>query len=333
MIFREKTKSVKSEDFIRLMRASEVRGTDAFGFYSLKTNKITKAKGTISEFMQFFSEGQNYLLNEVRDSKVLLGHTRNKTMGNESFMKNNHPFETKDFILAHNGVIFNSEEMLAEEGIKTDIETDSYSLVALIQKEYDEHQEVIEAIRKTVEKTSGFSCWLYDKGHKIYFFRDRYPLVFFFGRKHFSFASSEEILKSIYQRSKVDFSETEEGMIYEFDFREWRLRKMQKFTPKNKLYSWNWNAPYELEYFSNLDEEDNVIELFWEWAINNCPPSLHIYYDENDGADNEIIFQTDDKRIRDAFAKRGFTFSKLGTLHLRGVERIKDFLRLCGEAV
>lgn len=69
----------------------------------------------------------------------VMGHTRMTTQGNEKFNYNNHPFpgtvDNADFALAHNGVLYNDTSLRISENLPiTNIETDSYRAVQLIEK-------------------------------------------------------------------------------------------------------------------------------------------------------------------------------------------------------
>jgi len=69
-----------------------------------------------------------------------MGHTRHSTQGDKKRNYNNHPFmgrcQNRHFALAHNGVLINEEELKRKFHLpRTQIETDSYVAVQLLQKE------------------------------------------------------------------------------------------------------------------------------------------------------------------------------------------------------
>ncbi len=67
-----------------------------------------------------------------------MGHTRLATQGDKENNYNNHPFygkADKAFAFAHNGVLYNDTVLRKSYNLpKTNIETDSYVAVQLIEK-------------------------------------------------------------------------------------------------------------------------------------------------------------------------------------------------------
>lgn len=90
-----------------------------------------------------------------------------------------HPFELGDFILVHNGVIYNDCLIRERYKINSSIKTDSFSIIYLIDKFFKESkkkkriQKITEAIQKTSRELRGwYSCFLYDKkGNNLIYFK------------------------------------------------------------------------------------------------------------------------------------------------------------------
>lgn len=101
-------------------------------------------------------------------------HTRYATQGDPSKNQNNHPFDFGNFVMAHNGVFYRTEEF----DNPTNIETDSFWALYWIQREYENLGEdpnrTAEAIEKGIEHVVGaFAIWLYNKDNgKVYLFRN-----------------------------------------------------------------------------------------------------------------------------------------------------------------
>jgi len=80
---------------------SEHLGRDATGFWFPNTN-IMKGPKKVSEFLpeakEVFEEG-------MKNSHVFLGHTRLATHGKPEFNYNNHPIESENWIVVHNGIV------------------------------------------------------------------------------------------------------------------------------------------------------------------------------------------------------------------------------------
>lgn len=209
-VFDEETKL----DAVCLLNELQKRGTHAWGVYIEKksgnyhTNcgveddtipgELFKMPDAIGEFLND-RDGLLYL----DKTHTILMHTRQETGGDPEININNHPFNTKNFIMAHNGIISNDRELMKKYNIKTDIECDSYVIVALIQKWYDEGLSVKNAIIKMSEELDGgYACWLYHKDKKkLYLFRNsRNPIQYYHDKDKglLIFASEDDYIVDTY---------------------------------------------------------------------------------------------------------------------------------------
>lgn len=149
---------------------------------------------------QFFEDGS--VIYFLPDTHTFLVHTRAPTQGPATFNENNHPFNTKDFVLAHNGSVHNDAEIIREYNIKTKIECDSYVIVSLIQHFYDKGKTVEESIGEMSKIVDGsYACWLYHKPTRdLYLFRNTQPLSYYVDDKldMITFASTEDNIISSY---------------------------------------------------------------------------------------------------------------------------------------
>ena len=75
------------------------------------------------------------LMNDIRvnTSKFIIGHNRLATTGDEKENKNNHPFETENILLVHNGVISNHDALKTSFSLNYEEETDSAIIPHLIE--------------------------------------------------------------------------------------------------------------------------------------------------------------------------------------------------------
>jgi len=165
--------------------------------------QLYKSPGAVKDFFSQLS-GNIIFLDNVH---TMLMHTRLNTNGHPEVNENNHPFNTKDFILAHNGNIGNWEALKTKHSIETAIECDSYIIVSLIQKFFDECKSIPEAIEKTVgELTGGFACWLYYKPKgEVYLFRNSNPIYYYIDKANqaFTFASEEGMIIKAYADTSI----------------------------------------------------------------------------------------------------------------------------------
>jgi len=207
------------ERAIKLLKEIESRGKSAFGIYvyNPKFNlyvreersdiigHLFKIKGSVSSF---FKDKEGKI--DLKDSSIFLAHTRAPTNGSPDDNENNHPFNTKDFILAHNGVIGNHEELKKKYGLEYDSECDSAIIIHLIQHFYDLTHDVVESIRRTAEELSGsYACWLFHKETSdVYLFRHSNPIYYFVDKRNkcIVFASEFRHIDSIYDK-KLTYSD------------------------------------------------------------------------------------------------------------------------------
>ena len=93
-----------------------------------------------------------------KETKCVMGHTRYATQGDKKDNYNNHPFPSTDnsFALAHNGVLWNDKSLKLSENLpETEIKTDSYVAVQLIEKAISENKNMIDAFKYTAETVEG----------------------------------------------------------------------------------------------------------------------------------------------------------------------------------
>jgi len=133
-----------------------------------------------------------------------MGHTRMTTQGNQKFNQNNHPFysEKLKFALAHNGVIHNDKKLRKSEKLsQTDIETDSYIAVQLIEKKRTLN---LETLKFMAEKVEGSFCFtILDKDNNFYIVKGNNPIVIYNFGDFYIYASTEEILNKVLKKLKI----------------------------------------------------------------------------------------------------------------------------------
>ncbi|MDO4300360.1 MAG: glutamine--fructose-6-phosphate transaminase (isomerizing) [Clostridia bacterium] len=136
------------------LKSLEYRGYDSAGVAVLNNNQIgiRKTKGKVDNL-------RNLLLNEPVSGKVGIGHTRWATHGAPSDL-NAHPHFSNDDKIAvvHNGIIENYQELkveLEKKGYVFHSETDTETVAHLIDDFYKQGNDLLEAVRKTLEKIEG----------------------------------------------------------------------------------------------------------------------------------------------------------------------------------
>lgn len=175
-----------------LANAAEERGTDAAGISYIRDGKVTIFKRPKPAHKVHF--------NAPAGTTAIMGHTRLTTQGNQKFNQNNHPFPghaDKDFAFAHNGVLYNDVELRKVNKLpKTNIETDSYVAVQLIeqQKKLD-----FESLKSMAEMVQGnFTFTVLDETNTLYIIKGSNPmfLIHFEELGLYAYASTESIMKT-----------------------------------------------------------------------------------------------------------------------------------------
>lgn len=180
-----------------LANAAEERGNDAAGISYIHDNKVTIFKRPKPAHKLHF--------NPPEGTRALMGHTRLTTQGNEKHNQNNHPFlgTTGDisWSLAHNGIVYNDKELRKEKQLPvTEIETDSYIAVQLIESQ---HRLDFESLQYMAEQVQGsFTFSLLDEKNNLYLVKGSNPLCFlhFKSLGLFVYASTESIMKAALRR-------------------------------------------------------------------------------------------------------------------------------------
>lgn len=180
----------------QLMRSlaleSEARGTDAAGVAYNSGGKlhICKRPGPAHKLNLFVPE----------DAHVVMGHSRMTTQGRAKFNRNNHPFAGKvpgtRFALAHNGVLYNDHVLRQEKKLpRTNIETDSYIAVQLIEQQRALTPASLKTVAEAVEGSFVFT--VLDEQDNFYFVKGDNPLCLlqFPSLGLYVYASTEAILR------------------------------------------------------------------------------------------------------------------------------------------
>ena len=103
------------------------RGKNATGFWFPNTG-IVKAPQKASDFLK---EHNETFQQGAEESRIFLGHTRFATHGKPENNFNNHPLESENWIMVHNGVIATMKDI---DEYKYNSDTDTENLLAYIEQ-------------------------------------------------------------------------------------------------------------------------------------------------------------------------------------------------------
>ncbi len=184
-----------------LSTACEARGTDATGIAYNFSGKLRIYKRPLPAHIMHYN---------VPDGvSAVMGHTRMATQGSEKLNFNNHPFYGRtdvQFALAHNGVIYNDEQIRkTEKLLLTHIETDSYIAVQLIESK---NELSFDSLRYMAEQLQGsMTITVLDSADNLYIVKGDNPLCLYHypDRGLYIYASTEEILKAGLKKLYLNF--------------------------------------------------------------------------------------------------------------------------------
>lgn len=190
----------KSKIISVLSEQCEERGMDATGIAYIARDNLHIFKRPLAAHKMHF-----YIPSE---SRVIMGHTRMTTQGNQKYNENNHPFGGRcggiKFALAHNGVLHNDKILREQlELPKTRIQTDSYIAVQLLEAEKALNFDSLKNMAETVE--GSFTFTVLDSRGDLYFVKGINPIcIYHFKRAGFYlYASTEGILQSALRRLRL----------------------------------------------------------------------------------------------------------------------------------
>ena len=175
-----------------LANAAEERGTDAAGISYIRDGKVTIFKRPKPAHKVHF--------NAPAGTTAIMGHTRLTTQGNQKFNQNNHPFPghaDKEFAFAHNGVLYNDEQLRKGKNLPvTNIETDSYVAVQLIEQQKKLDFDSLKNMAETVQ--GNFTFTVLDETNTLYIIKGSNPmfLIHFEELGLYAYASTESIMKT-----------------------------------------------------------------------------------------------------------------------------------------
>lgn len=264
---------------------AECRGTDATGIsYVNNGNIVTFKKAKPANKVKLYFPA---------DTKYVIGHTRMTTQGSEKQNYNNHPFEGKcrreNFSLAHNGVLYNDKELKAKYSLPpTEIETDSYVAVPLLEQFGDVNAENIKRMSECVESSFVFTILRND--NTLFLVKGSNPLTLY----HFSelglyvYASTKGILDTALQESGLSYKKSEikvaEGEILQLD-PDGTVSK-SAFEVKENYHSF-WN-PYNL----NSYEDDLLLDYCKMFRVSEEDVELLLEYGYDVDTIEEMLMDT-----------------------------------------
>ena len=240
-----------------LATASEARGTDTTGIAYSSDGHLTVYKRPCPAHLMRFRLPEN--------TRCAMGHTRMTTQGDEKQNCNNHPFvgtAGMPFALARNGIIYNDKELRQERKLPdTNIETDSYIAVQLLEQQGKLNFSAIRTAAETLEGT--LTLTILDRRDNLYIVKGNNPLVLYhFPRLGlYAYASTEAILKKVLKKGlpRAD-------------------RPVEVVMKAGDILRIDRHGRYTVEQFSTHN--------LWESNFHYCWPTMSTYSGEREYIDD-----------------------------------------------
>ena len=232
--------------FTNLAKESVIRGEDSTGIsmISPSSRKIFKSIAKSSDVVKDNTWNENILGQVNRDSTVAIGHVRLATHGDVT-TRNAHPFEIGDVIGAHNGVIYNYNQL--SNLYNKDMEVDSEIIFASLNN---------MSMDKALEQLDGdFAVsWVKDSNKIVHLARESsrpISVAYWKKAKVLLWASTSDILTKAMKDAglNLQYAGLKSEYIYTFDTdmfgRKYRPTKtkftaMEKANSKYGITSYNW---------------------------------------------------------------------------------------------
>lgn len=302
---RKKLKKNDLNQFINLMCFGAFNNRDAWGIFNKKY--LFKKSGI---FNPKIIDHKQY----IKDN-FIIGHNRLKCGSIDGFSfnfnnkkennVNNHPFELNNFLLIHNGVIHNATKLFKKNKLNTEITTDSYIVIYLINKYFRlsmkklRRDKIIDSIKKTTKLLNGwYSIILYDKiDDKIYYFKDKIT------KFHFCVVNKSILIGST-KKQNLKYAYTQESKEY--------------FIPRsNKIYNIEYSKSNKTFFrvVGNIDDEPDkpsIKKYFYkekEGDIHNLIinlPGKTSNYEINENF--EVIINNDSRLLKKYFKTNNILF-------------------------
>lgn len=245
------------QNFFHMLRLGGQGNRDAYGFFTQGGYYQRRAGNFSVENQQIVGAYTTNILKQ--NPSFIVGHNRLATQGDKNKNFNNHPFPTEDWIIVHNGVLSNDDDLIKEHNLEYKHETDSAVAVHLLQKYTNEKVAPLEAIKKVAEQLQGsFSIAAYHKTtDRLFYFKNASPR---FGFRLFFMSNGEKVLvgstdvgnfEELYASYNMIFNDplyekylqvdAGDNTIYEINHKE--IKEVGTFTPKPpKTY---YGTPYK----------------------------------------------------------------------------------------
>ena len=208
--------------YTSLYEINKQRGTFAFGCLAVREADqdmyIVKRPGNID---------LEHLPSHVENNyDVYLGHTQAPTSNAREYdVQTSHPFEYKEWLVAHNGIINNYEKIVKQHAPKHKNPVDSSVLPVLFDKYQKSGMEAHESIMETMNQLKGLAAiWAYNKLENKLFLCRMGSTLYYDGENTFS-------------SLKLPGTELmDDNTLYEFNFKKSKITEIDKLSTQSEFF-------------------------------------------------------------------------------------------------
>jgi len=247
---------VDKESIIEFTETIEAHGKDAFGWFN--GFKVFKAPINASAFWSIIRELGDLDKVFPRGCRLFLFHCREATHGSPKKNENNHPFEGKNFIIAHNGIISNYREFFDPQ--KEGVETDSYAILKVLEDNYDGDAE--KALRSLEKLEGSMSIWIYCKPER--------RLFIYTNQNNVVYESFDDVLMFYTGREGKDVKAFKDCVVYEIDLDTLEVRELFKVEAKRRV---------TIIHYMHRGFKDYWFDDYWDyyWSPHNHSKDIEDY--------------------------------------------------------
>lgn len=251
-------KEITEEDkkeFLVLMERGSYGNNDAFGYFN--SNYKYKRGGEYDERkINMDKLNDNFIVGHNRFATNQFAYNLRLEDGSKAQERNinNHPFKKNNFVMVHNGVIRNNKSIREKYNINTEIVTDSYVILYLVDYFFNlsnkekRVERIAEAIQQATNELTGYySVFIYDKEeNNLFYFKDNLTKFNFCrvnknnGETVLCGSTIKSNLKNIYKKYNKEYFKAEDEVIYMINNNVSRniLSKVGFIKEKSKIVRW-----------------------------------------------------------------------------------------------
>lgn len=266
-------KSLTIEDknmFVDMLRLGSTYNSHAYGLFYPK-GIVFKSEG-ITDVDKITD-----ILDDVR-TDLLVGHNRYQTKGDSKFNYNNHPFETNNFLVVHNGVLRNDEALKTHWNLTYEPLVDSYIIPALLEKFLSEVKTELNVVNQVIIPTlqelyGSYSVVILYKPDNTLFYAKSSSTKFTFALtkidgKEYIFGSTDK------ENISIQLMENKRGLFTQYKpalYYEPKAESVYQITDEKIFRVGTFKeASYEKMYYKSQYNENKETKSDWVRGLGFC---------------------------------------------------------------